>query len=223
MPQACRARRRRAPPVTGFHLLVVVGIAGSLFIHGFGVSAAAFAALTAERLRPQVSAMQRCTMAKAGILPSLRSAQGGLSPVAMQGFQNVRELTADEIMYKALTRINIRTQPDIRSMTLAQADAELEKLGKQRPNKDKGWTYLEEGQYFEIEQAYPATDDIWAEQGMMYLKLFGQDGWVFTVGIAGEWAGKSIVEKVPADMINARRIESVKQTVTRKLGDMLER
>jgi len=112
-----------------------------------------------------------------------------------------RYLTGDEIMWQAATRINIRVQPDVRSVTLAQADVTLANAGKTRPNKDKGFPTIEEGDFFEVENIMRDPS------GQVYLKLFGQDGWVFTKGVAGEWWGRDIVVPVEESRVQFCRLQ----------------
>mmetsp|Transcript_34608 Transcript_34608/g.74676 ORF Transcript_34608/g.74676 Transcript_34608/m.74676 type:complete len:165 (-) Transcript_34608:102-596(-) len=75
------------------------------------------------------------------------------------------------VYYKALTKINIRVSPEVRSL----------RSGK----------ILEEGQQFQVEDTIEAD-------GQTFLKLTNGDGWVFSKGIAGKWVGKTIAEPLVA-------------------------
>ena len=75
--------------------------------------------------------------------------------------------TSTVVYYKALTKINVRISPEVKSL----------RSGK----------ILEEGQQFQV------CDTIDAD-GQTFLKLTNGDGWVFSKGIAGKWVGRTIAE-----------------------------
>merc|ERR1719237_570965 len=68
--------------------------------------------------------------------------------------------------YTALTKIRVRSEASVSSTALG--------------------SFINQGEVFEVNQEL-------AVPGQKYLKLAKQNGWVFTQGIAGEWAGKMIV------------------------------
>jgi len=70
--------------------------------------------------------------------------------------------------YIAMTNIRVRRDASVSSAPLG--------------------TVIREGQVFQVNEEL-------AESGQKYLKLAKESGWVFTKGIAGEWAGKMIVKR----------------------------
>jgi len=88
-------------------------------------------------------------------------------------------------LYKALTKIRIRIAPEVSSPTLAESASQALKNGEIV-------SAIEEGEVFEVAEERTSA-------GQTYLKLAAQDGWVFTRGVAGQWAGKDIITLVPEE------------------------
>lgn len=111
-------------------------------------------------------------------------------------------LSQEEYVYQALTKIRVRKNPDINGPLLT----------------DKTWVAtIENGTYFEVKGQVRDRD---AEGNIKqrYLKLMGEDGWVFAQGISGEWAGKDIVVPVPEDDVWGCRVQALLEVAKRKAG-----
>lgn len=112
-------------------------------------------------------------------------------------------LHAESPLYRAVTKINVRMGPDVKSPSLKNAQSQSIKAGEM-------YTALAEGQIFEVAEVRQS-------QGQTYLKLAEQDGWVFTKGIAGEWSGKDIIQLVPESERMAATAKSLSDKVQRRV------
>mmetsp|Transcript_102091 Transcript_102091/g.263973 ORF Transcript_102091/g.263973 Transcript_102091/m.263973 type:complete len:235 (+) Transcript_102091:133-837(+) len=105
--------------------------------------------------------------------------------------------------YKALAKIRVRIAPDVAAASLADGVSAKLQSGE--------WIgTLEPGQVFEVEETRQKGDQ-------KYLKLAGQDGWVFTRGIAGQWAGKDIMVPVNEKEVAEAKAQSFVGDLERKL------
>lgn len=122
-----------------------------------------------------------------------------------------KALRGDAKSYKALTKIKVRVAPSVKSTTLAAADSQKLRSGE-------WFGVVEEGQVFDVTEER-------RQDGTIFMKLAGQDGWVLSTGIAGDWMGKAIVAKVADDAVIEEKIrstfEETKRSIQKDTGDQV--
>lgn len=109
--------------------------------------------------------------------------QGDYNPFE---FREQGRINPNEMCYRALTKIRLRREADIASPVVQEGD---------------WFGVLEAGDCFEV-KGIVRDEQVNARS---FLKLFGEDGWAFTLGTGGAWAYQPIVEQVPKDeLVQAR-------------------
>mmetsp|Transcript_34087 Transcript_34087/g.101275 ORF Transcript_34087/g.101275 Transcript_34087/m.101275 type:complete len:189 (-) Transcript_34087:126-692(-) len=157
-----------------------------------------------SRARGAASALLCLALFCGGLAPSFSSLTG------LRGSpRQTSRLTLRATLYKALAKVNVRVGPDTTAPSLADGVSAKLQSGE--------WVaQIEEGQVFDVEEVRQSAEQT-------YLKLAGQDGWVFTRGITGKWAGKDIIvaisEKDAAEAKAQGFVEGVERRLFRDESD----
>eukprot|EP00446_Apocalathium_sp_SHHI-4_P043717 CAMPEP_0177344172 /NCGR_PEP_ID=MMETSP0368-20130122/27970_1 /TAXON_ID=447022 ORGANISM="Scrippsiella hangoei-like, Strain SHHI-4" /NCGR_SAMPLE_ID=MMETSP0368 /ASSEMBLY_ACC=CAM_ASM_000363 /LENGTH=251 /DNA_ID=CAMNT_0018805659 /DNA_START=51 /DNA_END=806 /DNA_ORIENTATION=- len=168
-------------------------------------SPAAFAASArCAALRPASAAASAAAAAERG-----RGAAWGRAS-ALQPRSRVRRaagaggarMTYPPGLYQALTKVRVRLFPKEDSPSLADAQSQKLSFGE--------WVGV-----FEPEDIFKISETR-SSNGQTFLKLADQDGWVFAVGIKGEWAGKPIIQAVPPESVLDAQVEGFVQSLYRQ-------
>mmetsp|Transcript_39691 Transcript_39691/g.100838 ORF Transcript_39691/g.100838 Transcript_39691/m.100838 type:complete len:255 (+) Transcript_39691:64-828(+) len=171
-------------------------------------SPAAFAASTrGAALRPTSAA---ASSAAAAAERGRGAAWGRASAAPLQPRSRVRRaagaggarMTYPPGLYQALTKVRVRLFPKEDSPSLADAQSQKLSFGE--------WVGM-----FEPEDIFKISETR-TSNGQTFLKLADQDGWVFAVGIKGEWAGKPIISAVPPESVLDAQVEGFVQSLYRQ-------
>lgn len=168
---------------------VALALCGTLLLHGPGRSLP-FATAGAARPRGLASGRPTLTAGASGVTSTGRSLRSLLRFFNTQDFGKNAAYEPGEVptrSYVALVKIGVRVDPDTRGEKLADRYAKSVRNGEMIAS-------INAGQTFEVSGETPSVRSY--ERGQVYLKLARQPGWVFTKGVAGDWAGKDIVKRV---------------------------